>query len=137
MKTHSRLRVFRSLAADDVESLVQVKQCRLLESAYGSNYTSDVISNPNLVSYTQMKKDIPDKDISLLSEAESHATQTFNWVHSIASSLDCSWPQICMGPCPGKNVTFGTICSLAMLRLLSLTVYSQTSALSVAALDCH
>ena len=57
-------RVFRSIAADNVESLALVKQCRFLEAAYGSSYTlSDVISNPDIVSYTQMKKDILDKDI--------------------------------------------------------------------------
>ena len=36
LKIHCSSRVFRSLAADNVESLVLVKQCRLLEAAYGS-----------------------------------------------------------------------------------------------------
>ena len=42
-------RVFRSIAANDEESLVLEKQCRLPEANYGSNYTSDVISNPDMV----------------------------------------------------------------------------------------
>ena len=76
----------RLIAADDVESLVLVKQCRLLEADYGSNYTSDVISNPDMVSFTQMNKEILDEDISLLlSESETHSSQLL--VHCNAALL--------------------------------------------------
>lgn len=117
-------RVFRSIAADDVESLALVKQCRFLEEAYGSSYTSDVISNPDFVSNTQMKKDILDKDISLLlSESETHPSQLL--VHSIASSPDCSWPQI-WDHALDKGA-FGTTCTLAVLRMFSLHVFSDNN----------
>ena len=115
-------RVFRSIAADDVESLVLVKQCRFLEADYGSNYTSDVILNPDFVSFAQMKEDILDKDISLLlSESESHPSQLR--VHCIASSPDCSWPQIWDHAL--EKGAFGTTCLLAVLRLFSLHVFSD------------
>ena len=124
MKTLSAPECFRSIAADDVESLALVKQCRFLEAAYGSSYTSDVISNPDFVSYTQIKKDILEKDISLLlSESETHPSQLL--VHSIASSPDCSWPQI-WDHALDKGA-FGTTCSLAILRLFSLHVFSDNN----------
>ena len=117
-------RLFRSIAADDVESLVLVKQCRLLEADYGSNYTSDVISIPDMVSFTQMKKEILDKDISLLlSESETHPSQLL--VHCIASSTDCSWPWIWDHAL--EKGAFGTTCSLAILRLFSLHVFSDNN----------
>ena len=82
-------------------------------------YTSDVISNPDSVSYTQVKKDILDKDI--LSEAESHASQSL--LHSIASSPDSSWSQIWDHAL--EKGAYGTACSLAMLRIFSLHVFSD------------
>ena len=66
-------RVFRSLAVNDVESLVLVKQCRFLESAYGTNLTSTVLSSPEEISLSQLKNDIISMDHSLLlSECDSH-----------------------------------------------------------------
>ena len=116
--------LFRSIAADDVESMVLVKQCHLLEADYGSNYTSEVISNPEMVSFTQMKKEILDKDISLLlSESETHPSQLL--VHCIASSTKCSWPQIWDHAL--EKGAFGTTCSLAILRLFSLHVFSDNN----------
>ena len=86
--------VFRSLAADDVESLVLVKQCQFLEAEYGSSFTSDIISNVNNISYTRIKKVILEKDISLLfHDSESHPSQ--HLIHCIATSPKCSWPKNC------------------------------------------
>ena len=39
-------RVFRSLAASEVESIQLVRQCRFLESHYGSNTTTDILTAP-------------------------------------------------------------------------------------------
>jgi len=39
-------RVFRSLAASEVESIQLVHQCRFLESQYGSNLTSNILTDP-------------------------------------------------------------------------------------------
>ena len=95
-----------------------------IEADYGSNYTSDVISNPDVVSFTQMKKENLDKDISLLlSESESHSSQLL--VHCIASSTDCSWPRIWDHAL--EKGAFGTTCSLAILRLFSLHVFSDNN----------
>ena len=101
---------FRSLAADDVESLVLVKQCRFLEVEYGSSFTSDIISNVNNISYTRIKKVILEKDISLLfNDSESHPSQ--HLIHCIATSPNCSWPKI-WDHALDKGA-FGTSCTLA------------------------
>lgn len=51
-------RVFRSLAASEVESIQLVRQCRFLESQYGSNLTSDILTDPMSFSTAALKKDI-------------------------------------------------------------------------------
>ena len=115
--------VFRSLAADDVESLVLVKQCRFLEAEYGSSFTSDIISNVNNISYTRIKKVILEKDTSLLfHDSESHPSQ--HLIHCIATSPNCSWPKI-WDHALDKGA-FGTSCTLALLRLLGLHVFSDS-----------
>ena len=115
--------VFRSLAADDVESLVLVKQCRFLEAEYGSSFTSDIVSNVNNISYTRIKKVILEKDISLLfHDSESHPSQ--HLIHCIATSPNCSWPKI-WDHALDKGA-FGTSCTLALLRLLGLHVFSDS-----------
>ena len=69
---------------NDVESLPLVKQCRFLERVYNSNITSNVLSFPNEVSFTQIKKEVLDKDfVVLLTESESHPLECL--VHSIAA----------------------------------------------------
>ena len=50
--------VFRSLAASEVESIQLVHQCRFLESQYGSNLTSDILTDPMSFSTAALKKDI-------------------------------------------------------------------------------
>ena len=42
-------RVYRSLAASDIESILLVRQCRFLESTYKTNFTSTVITSPDTV----------------------------------------------------------------------------------------
>ena len=50
--------VFRSLAASEVESIQLVHQCWFLESQYGSNLTSDILTDPMSFSTAALKKDI-------------------------------------------------------------------------------
>ena len=115
-------RVFRSLAVNDVESLVLVKQCRFLESAYGTNLTSTVLSSPEEISLSQLKNDIISMDHSLLlSECDSHPSQ--HWVLNIATSTNSSWPKVWDHALERGH--FGTLCSQALLRLLSLHVHSD------------
>ena len=111
----------RLIAADVVESLVLVKQCRLLEADYGSNYTSDVISNPDMVSFTQMNKEILDEDVSLLlSESETHSSQHCN--AALLPPLTAAGPDL--GPCSGERCLWH---SLAILWLFSLHVFSDNN----------
>ena len=59
-------RVFRSLAASDVESLIIIRQCRFLESALNSNFTSTILTSLEDISLPSMKKEILQLDLSLL-----------------------------------------------------------------------
>ena len=48
-------RVFRSLAASDVESLTITRQCRFLESIFQSNYTTVVLTSSDEISNHSLK----------------------------------------------------------------------------------
>ena len=80
-------RVFRSLAASDVESLFITRQCRFLESTFQSNFTSAVLTSSDDVSIHTLKKDILHLDLSHL--PSTHPSQQY--VQAIASSSDGSW----------------------------------------------
>ena len=70
-------RTFRSLAVSDVESLLLVRQCRFLESTLESDFTKSVLTSPDSVSLSSMKKDILQLDLSLLlSDAASHPSRS-------------------------------------------------------------
>ena len=87
-------------------------QCRFFRSSLRLKLHLRCDLNPDSVSYTQIKKDILDKDISLLSESEAHPSQHF--VHSIAPSPHCSWLKV--WDYALEKGAFGT-CLLALLRL--------------------
>ena len=71
-------RVFRSLAASDVESLIIIRQC---ESALNSNFTSTILTSSEDISLPSMKKEILQLDLSLL--LSNAASQKF--VQAVAS----------------------------------------------------
>ena len=82
-----RARVFRSLAASDVESLIIIRQCRFLESALNFNFTSTILTSSEDISLPLMKKEILQLDLSLLlSNAASRPSQKF--VQAVASSQE-------------------------------------------------
>ena len=115
-------RSFRSLAVSDVESLQLVRQCRFLESTLDSNFTTSVLTSPNIVSPSSIKKVILQLDFSLLlSDAASHQSQKL--VLKIASSQEGSWPKL--WDLASERGVFGTTCIQAVLKLLSLHPHSN------------
>ena len=106
-------RLFRSLAVTDIEALHLVRQCCFLESLYNTNLTTKVLSAPDDISLSQTKKEVFDADFTLLllDSSQQH-------VKTIAASPDCSWPKVWDHAL--EKGSFGTCCSLALLRLLSL-----------------
>ncbi len=115
-------RLFHSLAASDVESIHLVWQCRLLDSSFETNFTSSIISSPYTSSISQVRKEILDLDFhQLLNEAVSHPSQRY--VQTVAVSPNSSWPKVWDAAL--ERDPFGTICSLAMLRLLSFSTFSD------------
>ena len=108
-------RSFRSLAVSDVECLLLV---RLLDS----DFTTSVLTSPNSVSLSLIKKNILQLDLSiLLSDAASHPSQIH--VHKIASSQEGSWPKL--WDLALERGVFGTTCIQAVLKLLSLHLHSK------------
>ena len=86
-------RVFRSLAASDVESLLITRQCRFLESTFKSNFTTTALTSSETISKHSLKKDIFQLDLSLLfADASTHPSQQY--VHAVATSHDGSWPKL-------------------------------------------
>ena len=117
-------RVFRSLAASDVESLIIIRQCRFLESALNSNFTSTILTSSEDISLPSMKKEILQLDLSLLlSNAASHPSQKF--VQAVASSQEGSWLKI--WDLALERGVFGTTCTQAVLRALSLHSVSDNT----------
>ena len=115
-------RIYRSLAASDIESILLVRQCRFLESTYKTNFTSAVITSPDTVSPSQLKHDILDLDFSeLFSEAASHPSQCF--VQAVAASSEGSWLKVWDAAL--ERGPSGTSSTLALLRLLSLHAFSD------------
>ena len=115
-------RVFRSLAVSDVEALHLIRQCRFLESSLNTNFTSRILSSHQEFSFSQLKKEIIEVDFSLLlSEASNHSSQRY--VQAVAASPISSWPKVWDSAL--EKGAFGTSCSLALLRLLSLHTYSD------------
>jgi len=115
-------RVFRSLAASDVEGLQLIRQCRFLESSLNTNFTTRILSSHQEISFSALKKEIFEVDFSLLlSEASNHASQRY--VQAVAASSISSWPKVWDSAL--EKGAFGTSCSLALLRLLSLHTYSD------------
>ena len=110
-------RVFRSLAASDVEALQLVRQCRFLELTTKSNFTTSVLTTPEDISLPSMKKDLIKQDqIDFQVSATNHRSQ--HYVKVIAASPEGSWPKV--WDTALERGAFGTTCSLAVLRLLSL-----------------
>ena len=120
-------RVFRSLAASDVESLIIIRQCRFLESALNSNFTSTKVTSSEDIFLPSMKKEILQLDLSLLlSNAASHPSQKF--VQAVASSQEGSWLKI--WDLALERGVFGTTSTQAVLRALSLSSLSFRQHLS-------
>ena len=115
---------FCSLAVSDVESLLLVRQCRFLESTLDSNFTTSILTSPNSVSLSSIKKEILQLNFFLtLGDAASHPSQIF--VEKIASSQVGSWPKL--WDLALERGVFGTTCIQAVLRLLSLHLHSNST----------
>ena len=117
-------RVFCSLVASDVESLIIIRQCRFLESVFSFNFTSTILTSSEDISLPSMKKEILQLDLSLLlSNAASHPSQKF--VQAVASSQEGSWLKI--WDLALERGVFGTTCTQAVLRALSLHSLSDNT----------
>ena len=114
-------RVFRSLAASEVESIQLVRQCWFLESQYGSNLTSDILTDPMSFSTAALKKDILWLDRSRLL-ADASTAPHLKHIVDVDTDPECNWLRVWdLALDRGPN---GTSCALAMLKLLGLQSFS-------------
>ena len=103
-----------------MESLLIVRQCRFLESSLQLNLTSSVLTSPEDISPTRLKKEVLKQDHALLlSTAATHSSQFY--VQAVAANPEGSWPKI-WDTVLEKGV-FGTTCIQALLRFLSLHTF--------------
>ena len=114
--------VFRSLAASNVEEILLVRQCRFLESCYGSNITTEIISNPMSLSTSAVKRTIVDLDFVKL-KSEIGAVPVMKHLLDVETNKAGSWLKVWdfaldYGPS-------GTSSALALLKLLCLKFFSN------------
>ena len=119
-------RVFRSLAASEVESIQLVRQCRFLELQYGSNLTSDILTDPMSFSTATLKKDILRLDRSRLLANASTATHLKHIV-DVDTDPECNWLRV--WDLAVNHGPHGTSYALAMLKLLGLQSFSGNCSL--------
>ena len=120
-------RVFRSLTASDVESLVITRRCRFLESIHRFNYMTAVLTSSDDISNNCLKKEILQLDPSLLlADTSTHPSQQY--IQTVASSNDGSWMKL-WDLALGRG-DFGTTCVQTILRFLSLHTLSDGTCLA-------
>ena len=87
--------VFNALTFPSIESTLLINQCHLLEQAYSQKFTSEVLTNPDVV-MRSLKEQIIKADCSLpLSEAKIHPCCRSCQPYGVAESLGYSsrsWP---------------------------------------------
>ena len=114
-----REEVFKTLSYSDVEALDLVKQCRLLELPYSTNFTSEVLSN-SAGSLKGLKKRIIEVDRSYqLKQTLNHPSQKLVTRVAMAVGWLKVWDEaLDRGPT-------GTLASLSILKLLCKTVFAD------------
>ena len=115
-------RVFRTLAASEVESLLLVRQCRFLESLLGTKYTSLIIQSPDVTSIMIIKNEILDLDARSLFEDAASCPSLLH-VRAIAVHPEGSWLKV--WDIALDRGAWGTSHSLALLRLFCLKPHSN------------
>ena len=111
--------VFRSIAASDVTSMNIVKQCHFLDSIMESEFTDEVLNNPNLC-LRDLKKRIIHAD-RILIEVESKVHPSLLYILCVAK--ENLWPKF--WDVALENGCDGLKSSMALLTALSLTVFSD------------
>ena len=126
-------RVFRSLAASDVASLIIIRQCHFLESTLNSNFTSTILTSSEDISLPSMKKEILQLDLSLYTAVQCCLSEICTsccfqsrgklvedmgfgsrersfWYHLHPSCTEDSLHSLSDNTCPVPNCSF-TLCS--------------------------
>ena len=115
-------RVFHSLAASDVESLVITRQCRFLESIYKSNYTTACCTNIFFKPFPAERKFF-NSTCPYYSLMPLFIPLSSIYVQAVPSSNDGSWLKL--WDLALERGAFGTTCVQAILRFLSLNALSD------------
>ena len=111
--------VYKTLTYPDIESISLVKQCRLLELPYSSNFTSEILTNPTICMRSLKKRVIQIDRTLQLNQAKDHPSQSI--VAQVVGSV--GWMKVwdaALDRGPG-----GTVASLSVLKLLCKTVFAD------------
>ena len=120
-------RVFRTLAATDIEEIHLVKQCRFLESQYGLDITTELLSSPATFSPSIIKKSVIKSDHNFLLKSIASDIH-LKFIADVEINLECSWLRVWdfvldYGP-------HGTTCVMAILKLLCLRSFANSCPIS-------
>ena len=111
--------VFRSIAVSDVTSMSIVKQCHFLDSILDTQFTNEVLNNPELSSRDPKKRIIEADRLKIMEKSENHPSL----FHIFRIARENKWLKF-------WDVALeygydGSKSSLAILKSLCLTVFSD------------
>ena len=111
--------VFRSIAASDVASMNIVKQCYFLDSVMGSEFTDEVLNNPNLCLRDLKERIIHADRIMIEEESKEHPSLLYILRVAKENLWPKFWDVALEYGCDGSKS------SMALLKALTLTVFSD------------
>ena len=111
--------VFRSIAVSDVTSMSIVKQCHFLDSILDTQFTNEVLNNPELSSRDLKKRIIETDRLKIMEKSENHPSL----FHIFRIARENKWLKF-------WDVALeygydGSKSSLAILKSLCLTVFND------------
>ena len=114
--TSLRTQVFRSIAASDATSMNIVRQCHFLDSVLGSEFTDEVLNEPNLC-LRNLKKRVIDADCKRVEEKSKDHPSLLYILRVAKENLWLKFWDVAL-----EHGLDGSKSSMALLKVLSLTL---------------
>ena len=115
--TSLRTQVFRSTAASDATSMNIVRQCHFLDSVLGSEFTDEVLNEPNLC-LRNLKKRVIDADRKRVEEKSKDHPSLLYILRVAKENLWLKFWDVAL-----EHGLDGSKSSMALLKVLSLTLF--------------
>ena len=114
--TSLRTQVFRSIAASDASSMNIVRQCHFLDSVLGSEFTDEVLNEPNL-GLRNLKKRVIDADSKRVEEKSKDHPSLLYILRVAKENLWLKFWDVAL-----EHGLDGLKSSMALLKVLNLTL---------------